>query len=288
MADAGTISAKALKIYQEKGLIEPAFTDTVSGYRYYSLDQLPILDDIAILQSIGFSLDEIKECLDEANPSYLHSRLEEKRRKLDEQERELNQKRIMLERMSEACESLISQVSSAKTRGIPYELVSIPERHVLLFDIEPVGPDDRNNEQWERAIVRIRQSLSDHELPARLYRQVGAIIPKHDLEAGNFITTTAFMILDEPSEGIYGREATLPGGLHLIRIMPSSLMEDGTSREYDELEAMMRYAESNGFTIDGDYTAETIASTPSFGIEARDAAFRMMLPVRRVPDQKRP
>ena len=282
MADAGTISAKALKVYQDKGIIEPALTDSVSGYRYYSLDQLPILDDIAILQSIGFSLEEIKECLDAADPDFLRTRLEEKHRELDEQERELKQKRIMLDRMSEACESIVvSQSSSREGHGAPYELVEIPDRHVLLFDIEPVGPDDRNNEQWERAIVCIRRSLSDHDLPARLYRQVGAIIPKRDLEAGTLVTTRAFMILDESSGGRYGREATLPGGLHLVRVMPSSLMEDGTSREYGELEKMMRYAESNGLAIDGDYTAETIASTPSFGIEARDAAFKMMLPVRR-------
>ena len=92
MADAGTVSAKALKVYQDKGIIEPALTDTVSGYRYYSLDQLPILDDIAILQSIGFSLDEVKECLDAADPEFLRNRLDEKREELARQERELSKR----------------------------------------------------------------------------------------------------------------------------------------------------------------------------------------------------
>lgn len=57
------ISKKALRLYEKKGLLKPAKTDPLTGYRYYSADQVQQLNALIELKALGFSLDEIKTIL---------------------------------------------------------------------------------------------------------------------------------------------------------------------------------------------------------------------------------
>jgi predicted transcriptional regulator YdeE/DNA-binding transcriptional MerR regulator len=59
------VSVKTLRHYAELGLFKPAWTDRFTGYRYYSLDQLPRLNRLLALKDLGFSLDQVDELLGE-------------------------------------------------------------------------------------------------------------------------------------------------------------------------------------------------------------------------------
>ena len=59
------VSAKALRLYDEMGLLKPARVDPFTDYRFYSADQLPRLHRIIALKELGFSLEQIKPMLDE-------------------------------------------------------------------------------------------------------------------------------------------------------------------------------------------------------------------------------
>jgi DNA-binding transcriptional MerR regulator len=52
-------TVKALRLYDEMGLLKPARVDNFTGYRYYSADQLPRLNRILALKDLGFSLEQI-------------------------------------------------------------------------------------------------------------------------------------------------------------------------------------------------------------------------------------
>jgi DNA-binding transcriptional MerR regulator len=54
------VSAKALRLYDELGLLKPLRTDQFTDYRYYSADQLPRLHRILVLKELGFTLEQIK------------------------------------------------------------------------------------------------------------------------------------------------------------------------------------------------------------------------------------
>ncbi|MBN1231191.1 MAG: effector binding domain-containing protein [Anaerolineales bacterium] len=54
------ISIKTLRFYDQMGLLIPAFVNQHNGYRYYKLEQLPILNKILALRDLGFSLEDIK------------------------------------------------------------------------------------------------------------------------------------------------------------------------------------------------------------------------------------
>lgn len=57
------ISIKTLRYYQSVGLIEPAYIDENSGYRYYSAEQFIHIDIIKGCRKLGVSIKELQEIL---------------------------------------------------------------------------------------------------------------------------------------------------------------------------------------------------------------------------------
>jgi effector-binding domain-containing protein len=61
----GQVSVKALRLYDQLGLLKPISVDDRNGYRYYSVTQLPRLNRILAFKDLGFSLEQISHLLDE-------------------------------------------------------------------------------------------------------------------------------------------------------------------------------------------------------------------------------
>jgi DNA-binding transcriptional MerR regulator len=51
------VSVKTLHYYDQIGLLRPAKIKRFTGYRYYTIDQLPRLNRILALRDLGFSLE---------------------------------------------------------------------------------------------------------------------------------------------------------------------------------------------------------------------------------------
>ena len=58
------VSGRLLRYYEEIGLLNPEFTDSQTGYRYYSARQLPRLNRILVLKELGLSLEQVARLLD--------------------------------------------------------------------------------------------------------------------------------------------------------------------------------------------------------------------------------
>ena len=65
----GRVSVKTLRYYDDLGLLRPVQIDPYTGYRYYSLEQLPRLYRILAYKDLGFSLEQIGQLLDENLPA---------------------------------------------------------------------------------------------------------------------------------------------------------------------------------------------------------------------------
>ena len=55
------ITRKTLLVFEEAGLLTPAFKDESSGYRYYSADNMTQIRSIRSLQALGLTLKEVAE-----------------------------------------------------------------------------------------------------------------------------------------------------------------------------------------------------------------------------------
>ncbi|MFV0407505.1 MAG: MerR family transcriptional regulator [Propioniciclava sp.] len=87
------LSVKALRLYADIGLLEPAEVDPSSGYRYYDLTQAGRAEAIRTLRSVEMPLDEIRIVLNADEPAQVHDLLlahrERLARRLADQERML-------------------------------------------------------------------------------------------------------------------------------------------------------------------------------------------------------
>jgi len=76
------LSQKALRLYDELGLLKPALVDPGSGYRYYSLAQALEAERIRLLRSLEVPLDEIGRILHAPAPEAARELLERHRVRL--------------------------------------------------------------------------------------------------------------------------------------------------------------------------------------------------------------
>ena len=85
------LSAKALRFYDERGLLAPADVDVDSGYRRYAPAQIRTAAQIRVLRAAGLTVDDVRSVL--ADPASLPARLEthaaELRRRRDLEDRAL-------------------------------------------------------------------------------------------------------------------------------------------------------------------------------------------------------
>jgi effector-binding domain-containing protein len=71
------LSMKALRYYDEKGILTPKAKDPFTGYRYYTGDQIAVGVKISTLNSLGFTLEETASIL-EAEEAGDHAVVEER------------------------------------------------------------------------------------------------------------------------------------------------------------------------------------------------------------------
>jgi DNA-binding transcriptional MerR regulator len=59
----GQVSVRMLRHYDVLGLLAPSYTDPFTGYRYYTIDQLPHLHRIVALNNLGITLEQVRALL---------------------------------------------------------------------------------------------------------------------------------------------------------------------------------------------------------------------------------
>jgi DNA-binding transcriptional MerR regulator len=83
-AQIAQVSGRQLRFYDQLGLLRPAHTDQQTGYRYYSIRQLPRLNSILALKELGLSLEQIGPLLrNEISPVELRGMLTMKRAQVE-------------------------------------------------------------------------------------------------------------------------------------------------------------------------------------------------------------
>jgi DNA-binding transcriptional MerR regulator len=131
------VPVSALRYYADLGLLHPAQIDPATGYRYYTIDQMPRLNRILALKDLGLSLEQIRDLLNEAlSPEQLRGML---RLKQAEIEQRLEDERARLARVA-ARLNQIDEEGHMPTHEIV--LKQIEPQHVLsIREVIPVAGD---------------------------------------------------------------------------------------------------------------------------------------------------
>lgn len=79
------VSIRMLRHYDQIGLLKPKTIDSFTGYRFYSVEQIPRVNRIQILKEMGFSLAEIGGLMEQdLDSKQLYSLLANRKRQISE------------------------------------------------------------------------------------------------------------------------------------------------------------------------------------------------------------
>lgn len=153
------VTIKTLRWYDELGLLRPSQVEESSGYRLYTLEQLPRLYRILALKDLGFSLESIADILNsnvssEQMRGMLKLRQAEIQQRIEEDQERLNRVEARLRLLEQegsmsAYEVVLKRVESQRVASIRDTVPTYPHVANLfteLFDflrkrhVEPVGP----------------------------------------------------------------------------------------------------------------------------------------------------
>src|SRR5215475_1551940 len=226
------VSVKALRFYDEVGLIKPTYVDRDTGYRYYSATLLPRLNRILAFKKLGLSLEEIIHLLEGDLP------VDRVRESLQNRRAELS-RRIERERAQLAdVESWLAQIERAGR---------VPEYEVTIKRIEP------------QLVASVRDTLSSYADADELFDELQSNFKQRGapLERGAIwhtcanrrrsIDCEAIVFLREPARG-KGRAQVyeLPGASVACVIHQGS--DETCERAYV---AARSWIESHGHAIAG-------------------------------------
>ena len=128
------LSVKALRLYDEIGLLSPAMVDASSGYRYYRLAQAREAEAIRTLRSLDMPLDDIASVLAADDVEIAEKVLDGHRQRLAEQVDEARRRLEFIGRLISRKEPIVPY--EVTTRTIDPQPVAALRRHT---DIATVG-----------------------------------------------------------------------------------------------------------------------------------------------------
>lgn len=103
------LAPSRIRFYEKSGLL-PTVERRENGYRLYGPEALWMLEIIAIAQSVGFSLDEIRRLLPDSQAKWQHNAL------LESLQRKVAEIEMLQLRLVHSKEQLIRVIERVKTR----------------------------------------------------------------------------------------------------------------------------------------------------------------------------
>lgn len=144
IADFFGVSAKAMRLYEQKGIITPYKIDPETGYRYYSADQVKQLNSLVELQELGFTLAEIKKIM---NGGIKTARLKEA---LEEKRAEWERHAADVQRKIEAIENIEDKIARKEGQK---EISEMTEEERAWYLVNVVAIEDlKGNKTLSEAI----------------------------------------------------------------------------------------------------------------------------------------
>jgi DNA-binding transcriptional MerR regulator/effector-binding domain-containing protein len=255
-AQIAQVSARQLRFYDQLGLLQPAHIDAQTGYRSYSIRQLPRLNGILALKELGLSLEQIGPLLkDEISPTELRAMLTLKRAEV---ERSLREE----ERRLRHIESRIAQIDRhGGTEGFDVILKSVEAAPFLSLH--------RSCADMDEVVRMVRLVAEDGARQIRpALRDKLVVVARNDHDDDKLDLEIGFSLTRPSNAGVrltgdyLLRASELPGETMATLVRPGTNMESHTS-----FGAVGTWIEANNYQIAGpcrEVFLEPITGPPGF------------------------
>ncbi|HAF1610985.1 TPA: MerR family transcriptional regulator [Salmonella enterica] len=266
MASLNRISTQALRLYSNKGLIQPVTVDNQTKYRYYDIRQSCNIDFIVYLKSIGMTLSEIKTYFENGSASYVFSQLNTCLLKVEQEQQRLNTVKASIQRLLNRMQML--EHSPAMNTIL---IEKLPARVIHTYKIKSDFHID-GHKNYERLLRNMKNFLSKKKVPLNYFTNVGYIIPQDNFMEKDFIATSLFIYGDEYSQSLL--DSTDIEENNFLCCYFKEYQQEITFREkiFSELKR-------KNYKVIGDYICEPIIEFPVFNNIIRSSIIRIQIPI---------
>ena len=252
------VTVKALRFYEEQGLLMPALIHPETGYRYYTLSQMAVLHQITALKLAGFTLEEI---------AHINSGA-------DEEAVLLKKKAELLAKIADLTRQIAvvdGYLSKKKTDlSAPVLIKTIPETTVAYMRIRLESYDSLFDRMPEMGVL-MEKAGCKCALPE--YCFTGYLEPGY--RDGDILVEICESVVAAKKETGELRFKTLP------EVQAACIFHKGSYRTFPEsYEAVLRYIEENGYEIAGEIRESYIDGVWNMDDE-RQWLSEIQVPVRR-------
>ncbi|MGE7889855.1 MerR family transcriptional regulator [Bacillus cereus] len=236
MAKMHNIAESTLRYYDEKGIFHPSIVDPQTNYRYYTIDQFSLLDMIKFLRQLNIPLKEIKQYIDERNPSYALSLLEKQQEMMLKKQKEIEYALAKMEHRIH----LIKKATKAETDRILIK--KIPKRKITAIAVAPNTTDD----MFDYYIHSLQKNMK--QLDDSLFSgDIGVTISKKAFMQKEFQAySSVFILLDYMPYQVHSSDS-IKAGIFACAYHHGSYEETG-----ETYKKLMEYIDQEGYEIIGD------------------------------------
>jgi effector-binding domain-containing protein len=239
------VSVRMLRHYDELGLLTPVQVDRFTGYRYYSIEQLPRLNRILALKDLGFSLDQIAQLLAADDVSVDVGTL------LHQKHSELQQQICADQARLHRIETRLRLIEQEQTMSA-YEVVikAIPA-HTVVAIREVVATKDAMPERCRHMAEEIGQWMQQTSTPGTgpwvaIYHNTGYTETDIDVEMAAPIGVPAAVTSDKG-----GQERMRQRILPAVASMACVVHHGSYDHILEAYSTLGKWIEANGFSIAG-------------------------------------
>ena len=224
------VTVKALRFYEEQGLLIPALIHPETGYRYYTLSQMAVLHQITALKQAGFTLEEIARIYAGADEEAV----------LLKKKAELLAKISELTRQIAVVDGYLSKRKNALSS--PVLVKTIPETTVAAMKIRIESYDCLFDRMPEMGVLMEKVGC---ECAIPEYCFTNYLEPGYKDEDVLVEICESVVAAKEETGGLYFR--TLP------QIQAACIFHKGSYRSFAQsYETVLKYIEENGYEIAGE------------------------------------
>jgi DNA-binding transcriptional MerR regulator len=247
----GQVSVVTLRHYDEIGLLKPVSVDKFTGYRYYSISQLPRLNRILALKDLGFSLEQIEKALNGITLDELRGMLKLKQA---EQEQHLAEEEARLKRIATRLRQIELEAKMSETKATVV-LKTVPE--MLLASCKVTIP---SNDQVPEYLGMAYGALWDFVKANALTPQSPHLAIWHQ---------AAEVVENEVAEAAVEIDRNIPGSDKVqVYTLPEtqvvSYVHEGNFEDFQiGHPILLKWIEENGYRVAGAYREIYIRHDPN-------------------------
>lgn len=235
------VSVPTLRYYDQVGLLKPVEVDRETGYRYYSVSQLPLLHRILALKGLGFDLAQIAALLTEGvTPEQMRGMLRLRHAQISQQlaeaQNQLTEVEVRLQQIERE-----AQLSA-------YDVILKRVEPLLVASVRAILP---NHSASGSLFAEVYEALGDH---------AGEALGPHPGEGGQTLVLwydTEFKEHNVDGAAAFALRCRVPesGRMHVhelpAAIMAATIHHGSYSTIGEAHEAVFKWIEANGYHIVG-------------------------------------